>query len=94
MERYYEISPSTKYIQTTTHTVFEVELMKQLTMQLTFSASTFESQTLVYNTIHGPKDQVTMREFASNFQHSNTSKMPKIGNSMCQGWRMVGSFTD
>jgi len=37
------------YFQTTTHTVFETELLKQLTAQLTFSACTFESQAEVYN---------------------------------------------
>ena len=73
---FYEISPSTQYVQITTHTVFEVELMKQLTMQLTFSASTFESQALVYNAVHGPEDQVRLREFASNFRRSNTSRHP------------------
>jgi hypothetical protein len=76
---FYEISPSTQYIQITTHTVFEVELMKQLTMQLMFSASTFESQASVYNavhTVHGPEGQVRLKEFASNFRRSNTSKHP------------------
>ena len=49
------------------HTVFEVELMKQLAMQLTFSACTFESQAAVYNSVHGPEDQVRLRDFTSNF---------------------------
>ena len=47
------------------HTVFEVDLMKQLTMQLTFSASTFESQASVYNAVHGPEDQVRLSKFVS-----------------------------
>lgn len=74
--RFSEVSPSTQYVQTTTHTVFEVQLMKQLTMQLTFSGCTFESQAAVYNAVHGPDDQVRLRDFTSNFRRSNTLKHP------------------
>lgn len=58
------------YFQTT-HTVFETELLKQLTAQLTFSACTFESQAKVYNSLHGYSDQQRLSNFVSNFRRSN-----------------------
>ena len=70
-QHFYSISSSTQYLQTTTHTVFELELLKQLTMQLAFSACTFESQAAVYDAVHGAHDQVRLREFAANFRRSN-----------------------
>ena len=52
--------------------VFEVELLKQLTMQLTFSACTFElSQAAVYDAVYGASDQMRLREFAAHFGRSN-----------------------
>lgn len=60
-----------QYFQTTAKTVFEVELLKQLTIQMIFSACTFESQAQVYNTLHGPSDQVCLRKFTANFRRSN-----------------------
>ena len=59
------------YFQKTTHTVFETELLKQLTAQLTFSACTFESQAEVYNSLHGYSDQQRLSNFVSNFRRSN-----------------------
>ena len=50
--------------------------MKQLTMQLTFSACTFESQASVYNAVHGPDDQAKLRQFTLNFRRSNILKHP------------------
>ena len=50
--------------------------MKQLTMQLTFSACTFESQASVYNAVHSPDDQARLRQFTLNFRCSNTLKHP------------------
>ena len=70
---FYEVSLSTQYVQTTTHTVL---LMKQLTMQLIFTGCKFESQAAVYNAVRGPDGQVRLRDFTSNFRHSNTSKHP------------------
>lgn len=55
----------------TTHTVFETELLKQLTAQLTFSAYTFESQAEVYNSLHGYSDQQRLSNFVSNFSRGS-----------------------
>ena len=70
-QHFYKMTPSTEYLQTTTHTVFSVELLRQLTMQLSFSACTFESQAAVYNAVHGASDQIRLREFAAHFRRSN-----------------------
>ena len=59
------------YFQTSSQTVFEIELLKQLTAQLTFSACSFESQAEVYNSVHGVNDQHRLAAFASNFRRSN-----------------------
>ena len=75
----YEVSSTSKYLQCTAQTVFELELLKQLIMQLTFSAWTFESQAAVYNAVHGASDRVRLQEFASNFCRSN-AKQYQDGN--------------
>ena len=43
-QHFYKMTSTMEYLQTTTHTVFEVELLKQLTMQLTFSACTLKAK--------------------------------------------------
>ena len=53
------------------NTVFETELLKQLTAQLTFSACTFESQAEVYSSLLGYSDQQRLGNFVSNFRRSN-----------------------
>ena len=75
-QHFYEVSSTSKYLQCTAETVFELELLKQLTMQLTVSACTFESQAAVYNAVHGASDHVRLQEFASNFRRSNAKQHP------------------
>ena len=58
-QHFYEISPTEKYFQCMAMTVFELELLKQLIMQVTSSACTL-SQAAVYNAVHGPSDQVRL----------------------------------
>ena len=55
----------------TSQTVFEIELVKQLTAQITFSACTFESQAQVYNSLHEKEDKERLDEFVQNFRRSN-----------------------
>ena len=59
------------YFQPTAQTGFGLELLKQLTAQITFSACTFESQAEVYNSIHGHCDQERLSTFVSRFRRSN-----------------------
>ena len=68
---FHKVSDSTQYFQPTAHTVFEVELLKHLTMQLAFSACTFESQTSVYNAVHCDEDRIRLQEFTANLRRSN-----------------------
>ena len=71
---FYPCDESQQYFQTTAQTVFETELLKQLTAQITFNACTFQSQAEVYNTIHGHCDQQRLSTFVSRFRRSNIHK--------------------
>ena len=59
------------YFQSTSQTIFEIYLLEQLTVQLTFSACSFQSQCEVYNSLHGQSDQIRLEKFVSNFRRSN-----------------------
>ena len=60
-----------QYFEITSHTVFEIELLRQLTAQLIFSAASFESQAEVYNTVHSVSDQLRLSSFVTLYRRSN-----------------------
>ena len=70
-QHFHSIDDKHIYFQTSSQTVFEIELLKQLTAQLTFSACSFESQAEVYNSVHGVNDQHWLAAFATHFRRSN-----------------------
>lgn len=66
-----------KYVQVTNKTVFETQLLNQLTYQMALSGATFESQTDIYNTIHGEQDALRLSSFASSFSRiENPASFP------------------
>lgn len=59
---------------TSSQTIFELQLLEQLTFQLLLSACSFESQAQVYNAIHALSDQWLLAHFSNDFRWSNTQK--------------------
>ena len=55
------------YFQVTTHTVFEYKLLNEVTFQITFSGTTFESQAQVYNALHKERDEIRLAAFEKSF---------------------------
>ena len=68
------------YLQATAQTVFEVDLLRQLTMQLVFSACTFDSQASVYTAVHCDHDQVRLAAFSKRFHRSNASRADNVSD--------------
>ena len=68
---FYQPDAKQLFFQTTSYTVFEIELLRQLTAQLTFSAASFESRAEVYNMVNGIRDQDRLASFASLHRRSN-----------------------
>ncbi len=100
---FHNISETTLYLQTTSQTVFEVELLRQLTVQLQFSACTFDSQASVYNALHCDGDRNHLGKFVTNFRRSNVSRNPDGHNwklnvtRLEDGWflyELIRTFSD
>ena len=70
-QHFYHPDDKQLFFQTTSHTVFEIELLMQLTAQLTFSAASLESQAEMYNMVNGISDQRRLASFASLHRRSN-----------------------
>ena len=51
----------------TSQTVLETRLLDEITLQITFAGSTFESQAQVYNTMHGREDERRLELLAKTF---------------------------
>ena len=101
--QYYYPHENAKFFQTSSQTVFEVEVLKQLTAQLAFSACTFESQADVYNSLHGKDDQERLSKFVHFFRRSNIHERADGLDWMLnvtrleEGWflyRLIHEFTD
>jgi len=70
-QHFHVVDDKQLYFQTSSKTVFEIELLKQFTAQLVFRACSFESQAEVYNSVHGVNDQHRLVAFATHFRRSN-----------------------
>lgn len=55
----------------TSQTAFEVKLLDEITLQITFAGSTFESQAQVYNTMHGREDKRRLELLVKTFGKSS-----------------------
>ena len=79
----HDLSADSSYFQVTSRTVFEVALLNQLTVQLMFSACTFESQAEVYNVVNGQNDLCRLKSFVATFRTSNLALL-----SDGQDWKL------
>ena len=72
------------FFQVTSQTVFEIRLLNEITLQITFSGATFESQAQVYNTMHGREDERRLESLAKTFgQIQNTESLTWKVNEKC-----------
>ena len=60
-----------KYFMTTSKSAFEIQLLKELTLQLSLASVTFDSQAEVYNAVHANNDAVRLKVYEEKYARRN-----------------------
>ena len=79
VEHFFDPSHS-PYISTSSQTVFEVNLLQQVTHQIVHAGVTFESQALVYNSCFGMHDEDRLAAMKSSFS--------RVKNASSLSWKL------